>query len=189
MRLRTSLILALATAVATPVAAQDPSVARANLDMVGYAPSACLINGVARGTGNNAVLGAAGARQADIRIIELVDPATAGTRATSISLALPVVCNVGHQVILRTQNGGLSRSNRAGGAQATPGFRESVAYDVTARWAGATAVGRSDAPFELSAPEAAAGDLSIDITIPAGGDPLVAGAYSDQLVVELRVAS
>lgn len=183
------LFAAFLSALATPALAQDGAVGRASLDMVGYAPSACLISGAPRGTGANAVLDAVGARQADIRIVELVDPTTGQARAASISLALPVICNVNHQVIVRTQNGGLARDDRSGGGQAAPGFREAVPYGVTARWAGVVAGGQSGAPFELIAPGAAAGDLAIDIDIPAGGVPLVAGAYSDQLVVELRVAS
>lgn len=188
MRARTSLAI-LAAAAATPAIAQDGLIARASLDMVGYAPSACLIGRAPRGTGTNAVLAAAGARQADIRIVELVDPTTSQPRPTSISLSLPVVCNVSHQIIVRTQNGGLARDNREGGLQAEPGFRETVPYGVTARWAGVVATGQSGVPFELIAPDAAAGDLTLDIEIMPGGQPLVAGSYSDELVVELRVAT
>jgi hypothetical protein len=188
MRVQTCLA-ALVALAATPALGQEAPAARASLDMVGTAPGACLISGAARGTGTNAVMGVAAARQADIRIIELVDPNTSLARAASISVSLPIICNVGHRVLLRTQNGGLVRSNRAGGAAAAQGFREAVPYGMTASWAGATVTGQSASGFDLIAPEAAAGDLAIDIEIPAGGAPLVAGAYSDQLVIELRVAS
>lgn len=176
-------------AVPAAATAQESPQARGELKVSGIAPSACLVQGAARGTGSNAALGTATGRQADIRILQLVDPQTSLARATSMNLSLPIVCNVGHRIILRAQNGGLARSNRAGGAQATPGFRETVPYALTASWAGVSMRSGSEASVNLAAPDAAAGDLTIDIDIPGGGAPLIAGAYSDLLVVELRVAS
>jgi len=179
----------LGLALPSAALAQEPQAVRGEIDISGIAPSACLISGAARGSGTNAVLGTATARQADIRILELVDPLSSQARATSISLILPIICNVGHRVVVRTVNGGLTRSNQAGGDQATPGFRSSIPYSVNARWAGVTVTGASQSPVNLVAPDAAAGELGIDINIPGGGDPLIAGTYSDQLVVELRVAT
>ena len=188
MRAHIAFAAALLALPATAMAQEAPQ-ARGEIIVSGIAPSACLVRGAARGTGSNAVLGTATDRQADIQILQLVDPETSVARATSMSLSLPIVCNVGHRIILRAQNGGLTRSNAAGGSQATPGFRETVPYELSASWAGVSTTSGSGSTVDLAAPDAAAGDLTVDIDIPGGGAPLVAGTYSDLLVVELRVVS
>jgi len=41
----------------------------------------------------------------------------------------------------------------------------------------------------INSADGAAGQLSLVISVPDGGDPLVAGTYNDQVVIQLQAAS
>jgi hypothetical protein len=107
-------------------------------------------------------------------------------------VAVPIICNTAHHVIVRTANGGLRRD---GSVTVSPisinGFREFLPYQITANWSGQdiTSSSLTPNPVDISTSDGAAGQLSLTIDVPAGGDPLVAGAYSDSVVIELQVAS
>ena len=89
--------------------------------------------------------------------------------------------------MLSSGNGGLLRD----GGSTQPGqggFREFVPYQVSAVWSGQTVASASDGgPVVINVPDGAAGDASVTIDVPGGGAPLVAGGYSDAVVIELRV--
>ncbi|MDZ4109308.1 MAG: hypothetical protein U1E18_06870, partial [Brevundimonas sp.] len=158
-----------------------------DIGIAAEAPGACLITAGPSASGRNASF-TSGATGGEMRILQLVDPLTAEVLPTEIRLALPVICNAGHSVVVRTTRGGLTRDGAA--APAAPGFRNQVPYQLAVDWAGATSNQTSASPgVVIDQPGAAAGDLQLNITIPEGGAPLVAGAYSDQVVIELRVTS
>jgi hypothetical protein len=184
------LIAVLATLAPAGALAQTVNVDQGRLDIVGEAPSACLISSPTASTGQNATLQQTGAQASEIQISQLVDPQTAQPVASSMNVALPVICNSAHRLIVRSGNGGLLREGAAGGAPVN-GFRQLLPYQVTADWSGQSVTGGSETltPVTINAADGAAGVVSLSILIPAGGDPLVAGTYSDSVVIELQVAS
>lgn len=181
------LAAALSLGVASGASAQDRPLPRADIEITADAPNACLITAAPIASGRNASFSSGGS-SGEMRILQLVDPLTAEVLAADISLAVPVICNAGHSVVVRATRGGLAREGAA--APVAPGFRNQVPYDMAVNWAGATSSQNSASPgVVIDQPGAAAGTLQLNITIPEGGTPLVAGAYSDQVVIELRVAS
>ncbi|KQY75383.1 hypothetical protein [Brevundimonas sp. Root1423] len=186
--MRTSvLILALVGSFASAASAQTAQEGRSQTVISGEAPNACVITGSPAASGQNAAFSAGGG-SGQVRIVQLVDPLTAQVLPTTISVALPVVCNAGHAVIVRTSRGGLVREGAV--APLAPGFRNQVPYDMAVSWDGSASTQSSTSSgVTINRPGPAAGSVQLNITIPAGGDPLVAGAYSDQVVIELRVAS
>ena len=183
----------LAAALLTPgfAIAQTTEVGRARLDLAGQAPSVCVISGPTAVSGSNATFAPAGAQQGQISITELADPQTAVPRAASINLALPVICNAAHSVVISTTNGGLARAGAAAGNAEVNGFRQFVPYQLSVSWAGQSANATSQAgpTITIKSNDGAAGQLSLVVKVPGGGAPLVAGAYGDQVVVQLQVAS
>lgn len=184
------ILLALALTATPTLALAAPVDGRetARLDLAGEVPSACVISTPAAEAGSNTAFQPLAAESAAIRVIDLVDPLTAQARAASINLAFPVTCNGAHRLTVRTERGAMVGSEPAA---ATPGFRDRLPYRVSAGWAGRTASGASDSgtPVDIPISNGAAGVLSLGVAIDPGGDPLVAGAYSDSLVVELQPAS
>jgi hypothetical protein len=161
---------------------------QSRVDLVGEAPSACVLAPPTAGASANAVLQQTGDRSSEVRITRLVDPQTLQPQAASISLAFPLVCNAAHRLIVRTARGGLTLDTPA---PAASGFRDHVSYTVAADWAGMSAEGASDSkrPVDIRLNDGAAGVVSVNIQIRGGGEPLVAGPYSDSVIVELQPAS
>lgn len=183
----------LAAALLTPGLAfgQTINTGQGRLDLSGQAPSACLISTPTSASGANSTFQPSGAQSGQVTITQLVDPTTAVPVASSINLALPIICNAAHNVTVSTTNGGLARTGAAAGAPPVGGFRQFLPYQVSASWAGQTANGTSQAgpTVVINSSDGAAGQLSLTIDVPGGGDPMVAGAYNDQVVIQLQVAS
>ncbi len=187
------LLPGLALALAAPVLAfgQTVNTGQGRLDLSGVAPSACLISTPTAAAGSNSSFQPAGTQSGQVTITQMVDPNTAVPVASSINLALPIICNAAHNVTVSTTNGGLARAGVAPGAGPVGGFRQFLPYQVTATWAGQTqnATSQAGTTVSINSSDGAAGQLSLTIAVPGGGDPMVAGAYSDQVVVQLQVAS
>lgn len=185
--MRKLLLIAAAAALAPAAAlAQTANIGQGRLDLVGESPSACLASAPTSPTGQNATFQQTGPSAGEIRITQLVDPQTAQPRPSSIDVAVPVICNSAHRLTIRSGSGGLVLQGRQ--VQAT-GFRSSLAYNVSATWAGQTNNGTSASPVTINSSDGAAGLVSLNISVPGGGDPLVAGVYEDSVVIELQVAS
>ena len=186
-------VAVIAAALLAPMlaTAQTTEVGRARLDLAGQAPSVCVISGPTAVSGANATFSPDGAQQGQITITELADPQTAVPQAASINLALPVICNAAHSVVISTTNGGLARAGAAAGNAEVNGFRQFVPYQLSVSWAGQSANATSQAgpTITIKSNDGAAGQLSLVVKVPGGGAPLVAGAYGDQVVVQLQVAS
>lgn len=121
---------------------------------------------------------------ADLTISQLVGEAGASLGAT-IVLEVPAVCNQAHVITVTSRNGGLTTE---GGPVSGP-FRASLPYGVTVGWAGQQRTLNTEAgQVSVELPDAATGSVTVVIEVPSGGAPLVAGAYSDELILELGVA-
>ena len=64
-----------------------------------------------------------------------------------------------------------------------------ISFSASAKVVSETGGSQTPSPVDISTTDGAAGQLSLTIDVPAGGDPLVAGVYSDSVVIELQVAS
>ncbi|ALJ16175.1 hypothetical protein [Sphingopyxis macrogoltabida] len=172
--------------------AQNFSESDQELEMVGEAPAACVLRAPSATAGVNASFDPTGPTSGELRIIQMVNPTTAEPLPTSITLALPVVCNASHRIELRSQNGGLLRDQgNARNRQSGSGFGEFVTYRVGLAWAGQQRDVTSEEARNLSidAFRGAAGDAVLNVSLPGGGGPLVAGRYSDAIIVEFLVAN
>lgn len=191
MRYAIPLAGALALSVALPAAAQTGD-ARGRIELAGRTYPACVIRSARAGTAVNASFIGAGPSSGEIRIAELVDPQTAQPRAAEMVIELPVVCNAAHRLTLSSANGGLLRDggNRANRQSAT-GFGDVLGYQLDANWANRVlTLNAATSPLAaLDVPDGTAGDLSLRLSIPAGGGALTAGRYSDTVVIELHVSS
>ena len=121
---------------------------------------------------------------ADIAIEQLVD-ANGLPLAATIVLVLPATCNGAHTLNLTSANGGLLGD----GPVLSGPFRSSLPYSITVDWAGGRQAFQTlNLNFSFDIGDAATGPVTVTINIPSGGAPLAAGAYSDELVLELGVA-
>ena len=161
------------------------------LDIVGVAPGACLIANPSYVAGANSTFAASGGLQGRVDITQLADPQTAEPIASSVNLAVPIICNTAHRLSLTTANGGLLRAGGAAALAPANGFREFLPYQVNATWAGqsVTATSRQGETAHILSSDGAAGQLDLVITVPGGGGPMAAGQYGDDLVVRLQVAN
>ena len=180
-------ILAIAS-VSVPGIAAAQSAPSGRLDIVGVAPSACVLQAPTAMNGSNASFQARGTNSGEIRIVEMVDPVSAQPRAVGIDLLLPVICNSPHRLALRSGNGGLRHT---GAASANSSFSDFLPYKVAASWAGQDVSGQTDAGQQvvINSNSGAAGQASVSVNVPGGGSPLLAGGYEDSIVIEFQVAN
>ncbi|MBX9644491.1 MAG: hypothetical protein K2W91_10380 [Novosphingobium sp.] len=183
-------IFALAAVVgATGAQAQQLDRASQKLELFGDAPVGCVANAARVTSQANATFQSNGPSGGVVVFPALVDSVTATSRASSIALALPVVCNASHRVTLRSANGGLLREGANLGRN-SGGFAEFQTYGVSVQWQGQTAsVGGGGNSATLAQGQPAKGEMLVDIAVPQGTQPLVAGTYTDSVVVEIRPAN
>ena len=134
----------------------------------------------------NATATSLSAGSADINVTQLVgdDGVPIGAQ---LVLSLDSACNQAHVLSIASQNGALINDVSTG----DPGtsFRNTLPYAVSLSWSGQTqTLDSSDGSLSLPVGVAARGSVTVIIQIPAGGAPMVAGSYSDQLVLELGIA-
>ena len=184
------LIALAALAGASAAQAQQPDRSSQKLEVLGDAPAACVANAATATNQVNAMFQSNGPTGGVVVFPTLVDQTTATARASSIALSLPVVCNTSHRITLRSANGGLQREGSSAGGNSAGGFREFQSYDVSLEWQGQTAaIGAGSNSAALAQGQPAKGDMRIDIAVPQGTRPLVAGTYTDSVVVEIRPAN
>lgn len=188
------MLLGIAAIAAAPIAvhAQTLNESGQELEFVGQAPPACVLRAPTATAGVNANFDPTGPASGELRIVQMVSPDTAEPLPTSITLALPVICNASHRIELRSQNGGLLRDRgNARNRQSGSGFGEFLTYQVGLDWAGQQRSASSEEATTLAidAPRGAAGDATLTFSLPGGGGPLVAGRYSDAIVIEFQAAN
>ncbi|MFM5950935.1 MAG: hypothetical protein ACKOPM_17175 [Novosphingobium sp.] len=183
----TLLTAALAIAFsATGAMAQDTTHATQRIEFHGDAPAGCVANSARASKQIGTIYQAEGPTSGLVTFPNLVDESTATARASSIELAVPVVCNTSHYITVRSFNGALVRQG-AGGANSAGGFSESLGYNVGLQWQDLTAqLNSSNTNTAIAYGQPAKGDLIVDIAVPRGSQPLVAGTYTDAVVVEIR---
>jgi hypothetical protein len=173
-------------AFAQPAQAQELNRGTQRIEVLGTASSACVAGSVqASGVQVNATYVSGGANDGSVTIPVLVDPNTAATLGSRIVLNLPVVCNTSHNISVRSFYGALTRDGANN--RPTGGFSESQAYSIDVTWQAQTArLETANRTVGFVVPRPAKGDVTVDINVPRGTRPLVAGAYRDAVVVEIR---
>jgi hypothetical protein len=179
-----NLSLAVAFFATSAMAADAPAVA-----VQGSAPPICYLTPPQLGQASNMTLGSMSASQYVLLINQLNDPATAQVRPASISLSLRAICNHAHSLAIQSRSGGLRTATGE-----TPGFSNRVDYSVSVLWGGSSnslqtsgIAGQSSA--ETVTPGAFAGTLQLQISVGADGAnglPLLAGIYSDNIVITFK---
>lgn len=178
--------------VAAPLYAQQVNTGVQQIEIVGAAPAACVIQGAGASTGVNASFTVTGANSGTVSIAQMADPTTAQPRATSITVQLPVICNSANTLTVRSTTGGLLRvGGNQRNAQQQDAFREFLPYALTANWAGnnVQAASNAGAPLTILSNNGGAGSVQVGFSVPAGGTPLLAGAYADSIIVEFGAAN
>lgn len=188
LRLLVAATLGLGSFTATSVAqaqSVDENLASAATEFRGQAPAVCVIRGAATlVSSNNASLETSQLNAAAIRVTSLVSADGSGQpNAADLSLSIPVICTLTHDVTISSASAGMTRD---GGVSGGSGFRSVLDYQVQTTWAGKTTSRQASAlPSVVATPDAAAGNLTVTVSILQGGQPLVAGSYSDTLTILL----
>jgi hypothetical protein len=168
--------------------AQDVSVetSQGRTQFIGTAPLACLLSTPVGNQISGATLTTTGASaQLTFSSDTLIDPQTAVARPFTMSLAVPVLCNAAHSVIIRSLRGGMAPQS---GTTQVNGFSSRIDLDVSASWAGTNVQGSTNGnPLSLSINvlDAASGNVEVTLRGVGGTNPLVAGRYSDGIVIDL----
>lgn len=180
------LIAAVALMAPAALAAQVVEPSQGRLEIVGTSRPACVIGAASSAAENNMTFTPLSNVSGQVGITNFVDT-NAVSRGGSIDVILPVICNSAHRIVVRSGSGGLRRV----GAPVRPGpFAEFLPYQVNTAWGAQQAGFTSDqGTLIINAAEARAGRVSLSIVVPRGGRPLVAGLYSDNIVVELQAAN
>lgn len=190
MRASTSTLVAVSLALAfgaTAASAQELNRASRRIEMHGDAPAGCVANSARASKQIGATYQDNGPTGGVVVFPNLVDETTAATRGSSIELAVPVVCNTSHLITVRSYNGALVRLGANAARSGSGGFSEMQTYDVGLQWQGQTIqLGTQSSGAALSFDQPAKGDLIVDIAVPRGTNPLIAGTYTDAVVVEIR---
>lgn len=188
MKTPVSMISALAVLAVTATSAgaqtAPDQTAQRPLGFSGEVAAGCLLSTPTAPELNNATAVSLAPGSADIVVTQLVGEDGVPIGAVVI-LALPSICNQAHTLRLNSLGGGLVNPEADG--DAAP-FRGALPYGVQINWGDVIQTYETGDPaLELSVGNAVAGQVTLTIQIPAGGAPLVAGVYSDQLVLELGV--
>lgn len=159
------------------------------IDVQGFAPSACVMAPATLDPGSvNAVLQSASASNADVLVSLNTDAQTRALQAVNVALSVPIKCNAAHKLTVHSQHQGMKPQTPVAPA---PGFASAINYTLSTRWAGQTASfdTASSQDLTINVPDANTGDANVTLNIAGGGPPLVAGNYSDEIVVEVATTS
>jgi hypothetical protein len=176
----------------TATAAQERTDNAVERDVVlqGTAPAACVIRVPSSGNEQNATLSQSGSGGVNVELTPqgFIDPQTGVPRASGISLAIPITCNGPHHIRVSSARGSLLRE---GASSTEAAIRSELNFNVALEWAGLSSSFNTDSARSLDLPvaDAATGTARVTISIPGGGSPLAAGAYTDTLVVEVETSS
>lgn len=187
---RSLVLIALTALAATSAQAQVVDTASQRFDLAGRAQAACVIAQPTVSQSVNASYSATGVNSGQITISQLVDSLNATSLESRLQLDLPVTCNSSHRVVVRSANGGLVRTGARGNSAGRGGFVEAMDYNLGVDWHGTSrSLPSSQGLTSIDSAEPAKGDLTLNFSTSAGNGPLVAGQYTDSIVVEFTPAN
>jgi hypothetical protein len=180
--MRYALVLLCATFAGSALA-EPAREARASLG--GPVDPVCLFSGLT-GSGSDGTSIVVLPNGAAVEFRRFVDPDTALPLPITLNIAFTSTCNFSHRVTLASRDGGIAR---VGGATAAPGFAFSRNYSAEVAWAGGqsqfTTSGTAGEGTGLNVPGANIGGFDLTVSAPAGATPLLAGAYTDVLTIQV----
>jgi hypothetical protein len=152
----------------------------------GTAGFACLISTPSsEGVSGAIVSSTNGTTQVVFQPNSVIDSTTLVARAFQVRLEVPVTCNGAHGVVVRSARGGMQLANPTVGGV---GISNRIDLDVVANWTGLSSqLSTLGSPIGITLAKtgAASGSVEVIINTRAGTDPLVAGRYSDEIIVDL----
>lgn len=179
------LLTALVASVPATASAQEVVTQSNQLSYSGQIQPGCIMAAATSPSAQNASMSSPTPGSAEVVVTQLVgdDGVPLGAQ---ITLSMESACNQAHTLRVGSQNGALTTPASTG---ATGPFRDTLPYAVVVNWASADqSFNSGDGLQAQPVNDAARGPITVIIQIPAGGAPMVAGSYSDQLVLELGVA-
>lgn len=179
--MRYGIALLFACLLAVPAAGADN--ASQPLQMTGSVPVRCRLSPPSAGVTVNTSF-TPDANGGNLVLTALVDMNTSTTLSAEGSILVPILCSGTHALTV-TSHGGLNNQN----ATASGGFLTHVDYELTATWGATTQTVQtagSAVTLDLSQNGPQSGDLTIAVSLPAGRGPLVAGTYTDEIIIELN---
>lgn len=176
-----ALVVASVGLSAAPGRTQEPQLHTGGIS--GYAKAVCIFGAPVQSLSSNATF-TRSVSGGTLAIGQLADRDTGVAQAASVGLNLDSVCNQPSRLRIRSLNGGMSAVEGGGSGP----FGAAINYVVTVSWGSQQVVlttdGTAGSFIETPLIGANASGLNVDIAIPAGTDPLVAGDYLDTLVIE-----
>lgn len=183
---------ALAGIGAAPALAQATDTDTVNLS--GTQAQTCTLGAFSAGAVSGA-LNAGNFSAGTLTLTGTMSASTAIRAAGSITLNATAMCNYGHNVSVRQTGGGLINASDVAPTQGT--FIRKQGYDAVVSWAAQT-ISASSADVTGAPPAAAAvtstdqsisgaasGTLSLTLSVAASASPVVAGVYTDSVVVQI----
>lgn len=191
--LRPLFLAAAATALfTTPALAQSTDSDTVNLS--GTQAQTCTLGAFSAGVVSGA-LNAGNFAAGTLTLTGTMSSSTAIRAAGSITLNATAMCNYGHNVSVRQTGGGLINASDVAPTQGT--FIRKQGYDAVVSWA-SQSVTASSADVTAAPPlvaaitsldqaisGAASGTLSLTLSVAASTSPVVAGVYTDSVVVQI----
>lgn len=151
----------------------------------GHVNGACRMGAPTAVSTDNVTVGALSTGSAEFTIDQLVGP-DGIPLAAQVVVNIPAICTQAHVLSVSSLNDGLSTPQPV--APGSP-FRNVLDYSVNVLWAGqSNDFTASGSDLAAPIPDAAQGDVTVTISLPGGGDPAVAGIYSDEIILQLGVA-
>lgn len=183
---------ALAGIGAAPAFAQATDSDTVNLS--GTQAQTCTLGAFSAGAVSGA-LNAGNFSAGTLNLTGTMSASTAIRAAGSITLNATAMCNYGHNVSVRQTGGGLINASDVAPTQGT--FIRKQGYEAVVSWASLTITASSadvtaapPAPAAVTSTDqsisgAASGTLSLTLSVAASASPVVAGAYTDSVVVQI----
>lgn len=189
MRAPISLALALST-IASPALAQSAPLVNRQLQVIGTAPTGCIMGQLSAANPANMTFAANSASTGTVGFAQFVDLTSLRTMPGSIDIVLPVTCNASHRIEVRSANGGLLRAGAVSPTATLGGFGQFVPYTYRVDWLGQDYERASNGgTLAVAGDQAGRGNLTLRVASPAGTGPLVAGQYNDTITIEVLAAN
>lgn len=178
--------------IAAPGAAMAQQV---TFDVTGSAPQVCALQEPELTSGP--VQNVRSLSGSTLQIEQMVDPQTLATRAAQAQISFEAVCTFPHRIVMESRGNGLWR-NQVAGLASPQGFADGVPYSAVLNWGedsdqlDADATSRGAVQQVTPVGEARLGALTIDLNVQSGASnlaansPLLAGVYTDTLIVTLE---
>ena len=196
MRILKLLWLALGAAALATTAVLAQATDSDTINLSGTQAQTCTLGAFSAGAATGALDSGDLTSPTAVSLTDTMSASTAIRAAGSITLNAAAMCNYGHFVSVRQTGGGLINSSDVAPAQGT--FIRKQGYDAVVSWAGFTAVTASSSDVTTAPPTAASitstnqaisgaasGTLSLTLSVAASTSPVVAGAYTDSVVIQI----